>query len=244
MRTARLALLLVVLMWPAFAAAHIRLNFPNPRTVDQKLRHCGSNSPRANVSTFLPGQTITVDWTETINHLGYYRISFHPDGDTFRIPPGGGAPCADNSCGACIGTGTCNFPTEDFTGMVDPGGSTVIADRIADGTSTFDITLPDIECTNCTLQLIQVMTNGHGAYTEDFEEGNDIYYQCADMILSATAPDAAPGTPDASAGGPDGDPGAMGDGGGCCSTAPASPSRVLLALAVLGILVRRRQKYV
>jgi MYXO-CTERM domain-containing protein len=240
MRTIRRALILVVVLWPALAAAHIRLTFPANRSNDQKLRHCGGASARANVSTFLPGQTITVTWLETINHLGWYRISFHPDGDTFRIPPGDGAPCGDNSCGPCVGAGTCNFPTEDFTGMVDSAGSTVIADRIADGTLSMDITLPDIECTNCTLQLIQLMSNGHGAYTEDVAEGDDIYYQCADMILSASAPDAAPAQPDAAPGGPDAGNGAMGTGGGC-STAPAS-SGGLLALAVLGILARRRRR--
>ena len=54
------------------------------------------------------------------------------------------------------------------------------------------VTLPDIECDNCTLQVIQVMYDKPPYITP----GNDIYYQCADLVLRAGAgpPDADPGT--------------------------------------------------
>ena len=60
---------------------------------------------------------------------------------------------------------------------------TVLLDDIADeGRDVRDymatITLPDITCDNCTLQVIQVMYD-KPPYTTP---GNDIYYQCADLI--------------------------------------------------------------
>ena len=44
------------------------------------------------------------------------------------------------------------------------------------------VTLPDIECDGCTLQLIQVMTD-----KPPFDGADDFYYQCADLRLSRTA---------------------------------------------------------
>jgi hypothetical protein len=51
-----------------------------------------------------------------------------------------------------------------------PAGDPIYAVRVM---------LPDLECDNCTLQLIQVM------YDKPPYEvgGNDIYYQCADLVL-------------------------------------------------------------
>ena len=61
----------------------------------------------------MPGQTITVTWAETINHTGWYRISFQPNGQIFEIPPASNGP---TGAGAVS-----NFPTENLTGMTDPG---------------------------------------------------------------------------------------------------------------------------
>ena len=123
--------------------------------------------------------------------------------------------------------------------MTDPAtGSLIIADRIPDGTLSYDLTLPDVECDNCTLQLIQMMTD-KPPYTTD-TGSNDIYYACVDLVLSGSAPDAGPGAPDA------GDPFAGTDscGGGpltaCCDAAGAAPG-LLMGLALLGLRQRRRR---
>jgi hypothetical protein len=54
------------------------------------------------------------------------------------------------------------------------------------------ITLPNMECSNCTLQVIQLMTD-KPPYTTD-AASDDIYFQCADFVLtnSAPQPDAGP----------------------------------------------------
>jgi MYXO-CTERM domain-containing protein len=221
------AALAVVLAVPAVASAHIRMTYPPPRTLDQKTRPCGGiDSTRGTNVTFLDaGATIEVRWDETIDHTGHYRISFDLDGQDFGIPP------------------TANGSTE--------GMPNVLKDLIADraGTAplayTYTITLPSVACTNCTLQLIQLMTD-HGAYTTD-PSSDDIYFQCADIVLRA------PGTGDAGVDAPTGDTDAA-DGadagagaseviGGCgCRTSQGQGRGMALAAMVLGIGMTRRRR--
>jgi uncharacterized protein (TIGR03382 family) len=223
----RLLAALAILVVPAAAAAHVRITSPTPRSSDQlKERHCGqTGSARANVQTFRPGSPLHLVWDEYIVHPGWFRISFQQNGDTFEIPP---ASNGKTGSGAAS-----NYPTEDLTGKTDPGtGSLIIADRIKHGTLSMDITLPSVECNDCTLQLIQMMTDKPPYATATTSD--DIYFACVDLVLSATAP-----IPDA---GPTGGPGAgAGDGGsssgGCSAT--GSPS-ALLVLAAFGLLRRRR----
>lgn len=215
------------------ASAHIHLTAPLSRTDaptgDQKEQHCGvANQVRipGRVSTFAPGATITVTWDETINHPGHYRIAFQPTGDVFGIPlAGAGAPS--------------NFPDVDKTGTIDEAGAMILADMIPDGTLTTSITLPNMECDNCTLQFIQVMTD-KPPYETDLAS-DDIYFNCADLTLSNAAPPQAdgPGTPGADAGVDPGDP--KGDlSGGGCNTGGTSGGSLALALGLLAVLRRRR----
>jgi uncharacterized protein (TIGR03382 family) len=103
-----------------------------------------------------------------------------------------------------------------------------------------DITLPNVECSNCTLQMIQMMTD-NPPYTTD-ALSDDIYYQCADITLAANAPDA--GTqpmPDAGTGSGSGggnNPGGEVNGG--CSTGGGAGLPIALALLGLASLRRRR----
>jgi MYXO-CTERM domain-containing protein len=205
------------------AQAHIQLTYPTQRYTDQKYGPCGrlNDTGRGDAVTILPpGATITVTWDETINHPGHFRISFDDDGQDDFVDP------ADY---------------DDFY-----TAPSVLADNIEDtpqgGPSSFEITLPNIECSNCTLQVVQVMTD-----KPPYGDGNDLYYQCADLILAADAPDAGP-TPDApgpDAPGPDADGPGVDDPGGCgCQSGPGSlPGNAVLlimVLAALGLMRRRR----
>ncbi|HEY0481517.1 MAG TPA: SCE4755 family polysaccharide monooxygenase-like protein [Kofleriaceae bacterium] len=233
MRRTPLALpALAIVLAPAIAAAHVRITSPTPRSSDQlKERHCGlTGGARANVQTLRPGSVMHLVWDEYIVHPGWFRISFQQNGDTFEIPP------VSNGRSS---TGPSNYPTENLTGKTDPATrSLIIADRIQHGTLAMDVTLPNVECTNCTLQLIQMMTD-RASYTID-ATSNNIYFACVDLVLAATAPmpDAGPtGT------GPDGGvsngPGHGGTTGGC--SVAGGPS-ALLALAMFGVLRRRRAR--
>ena len=83
------------LLAPLTATAHITLASPQPRYAEQKDGPCGRGSldqRTTKVSTFQVGQTITVSWTETVDHPSHYRIAFDDDGqdlfqDPGRLPP-------------------------------------------------------------------------------------------------------------------------------------------------------------
>jgi len=125
--------LLLALAQPA--AAHIALRSPAPRTAEQKAGPCGAagSTRGTTVTTYQPGETITVEWDETVDHPGHYRIAFDDSGDDVFVNPNTSADA---------------YP---FT-LVNQ-----IADK-AGGHYTQQVTLPTTPCNNCTLQLMQVMT--------------------------------------------------------------------------------------
>jgi len=242
------------------ASGHIKMSSPAPRDYileppfDAEIKDapCGrAGGERTDVvNTFEPGATIAVTWDETIGHPGHFRISFDDDGDDAFVDP----------------------TSEDD--LYNPSEQVVLLDDIADksGTQSYEamVTLPDIECDNCTLQLMQVMTdkqaNGWG--------NDEFYYMCANIVLAAggtsssssgsgasgsgsgatSGSGAASGTGASSgtsgpsgAGGSDGDSSAnTEDDGGCAVRSPAAGSRssslALAGLALgLGLLARRRR---
>ena len=222
MRTPVLALAFRVAA-PTVAAAHISLQYPLPRTTMQKDRHCGlaGSTRSANPTVLAPGETIIVRWTETINHPGHYRISFDADGEDFTIP----------------------LTFDDLTQTEN-----VLVDNILDaqgGTYEQEITLPNVECENCTLQLIQMMTD-KPPYGELAGEADDIYFLCADIALRpGGGPDAGPGgeEPDAGAEDPGGDDEGPSSAVGGCAASSGGDGIVSLALVFgLGIAVRRRSR--
>jgi hypothetical protein len=192
------------------AAAHIDLMSPLPRTASLKYGPCGAaGSERGGViNTYLPGETITVTWEETVDHPGHFRVAFDDDGeDVFRDPSG----------------------FEDIS-----GGEGVLIDGIPDrsggGIYSQEVTLPDVECDNCTLQVIQVMSD-----KPPYGDGTDMYYQCADLVLSV---DADPYEPPPAA--TTEDPATAGGDGCGCRSGPMAPALAVLLLAPWWGARRRR----
>lgn len=215
-RTLPIAVVLMGLQ-VASAHAHIQLTFPLQRYPDQKNGPCGraNDSRGETINVFEPGATITVSWDETINHPGHFRIAFDDDGqDAFQDPP-----------------------NENFCGTEMPILADCIADLAGGGSTSYDVTLPDIECENCTLQVIQVMTD-----KPPFGDGNDMYYQCADLALRRGTgnPDGGTDNPDAGPT-PDADPGPDPDDDGCQSSGTPAPATLLLVLGVIALHWRRRR---
>jgi hypothetical protein len=176
------------------ASAHIKLKSPTSRDPNTELKSapCGPDvSMRGSTMTmFTSGQKIMVEWDETIQHPGHYRIAFDSDGQDFPDPT--------------------SF-TDVATANKDLGnGVVVLLDGIADmsgavvGKTPYkaEVTLPDIECNNCTLQLIQVMTD-----KSPYGNGDDIYHECANLVLKK-AGGAAAGSGGAGAAGSSGAAGA------------------------------------
>jgi hypothetical protein len=223
---ARLAWLIssLVVAVPATAAAHISLTAPAVRLTEQKVGPCGlANSVRGtNVTVLEPGAMLEVTWSEPINHPSHYRISFDLDGQDFTIP-------------------------NDFMDFTQT--ENVLLDNIPDGTGPFRqmIQLPSTPCENCTLQLIQMMYD-----KAPYGDGNDIYFQCADIALRVgggpgPGPDAG-GNPAGGDGGidPGGDPDATIT-GGCSAAGGDSSSSGLWILSALGAFcvasARRRRQH-
>jgi len=152
------------------AAAHLALESPPSRYGADVLKEgpCGvAGGGRSGTVTELePGARIEVVWDEYVDHPGHFRISFDADGDDDFVDP------------ACLSGCDTPFPEIEVY-----ANETVLLDGIADtpqgGRGRAAVTLPDLECERCTLQVIQVMYDKppYGV------PGNDIYYQCADLIL-------------------------------------------------------------
>ncbi|MCC6554101.1 MAG: lytic polysaccharide monooxygenase [Polyangiaceae bacterium] len=228
----------------AVTQAHIELMYPPPRhPLDLKVGPCGvANDSRGDNITYLePGAAITVTWDETIDHPGHYRIMFAEDGSDFPVPA-----AFDDSC-------TPGDVTNGVHCLADP-----IEDLPNGPSYTHDVTLPDIECQNCTLQLIQMMTD-----KAPYGDGNDIYYSCADLVLGAGAGGSGAGTTSSSgttssgggggagagSGGGHGihlGPGAGDDGGCGCRAGGGERGGAAAAAAALGLLAlasRRRPSW-
>ena len=133
------------------------------------------------VYTYSPGETIKVSWVEYVGHPGYYRIAFDSDGhDDFKDP------ASIRPAGRACGVGEPNCGAGDFynnaTVLIDDFGR---HDDSPHGKRySVDVKLPDVECENCTLQILQVMTEQDKApYDPSAENADDLYHQCVDLTL-------------------------------------------------------------
>lgn len=129
---------------------------PRTNSLGLKGAPCGLAARTATPTILKAGQTLEVQWEETIDHPGYYRIAFSPGNDV-------------------------GFDQN------------VLVQKVLDLPNvhnyTATITVPNVPCTNCTLQMIQYMTE---------VSPPTLYYSCADInIISAGAPMPSP-TPRAS----------------------------------------------
>jgi MYXO-CTERM domain-containing protein len=149
-RSHALALVIVGLVADG-ALAHELLDAPQRRYDDMKGGPCGrgrgEDGRTSRFTRYQPGETITVRWTEVIDHVSRWVIAFDDDG-------------ADQA----------DFDANILHTEPDPQNPS------GKGWSA-EVTLPDVTCTNCTLQLLQIMT------TRDDPSPSDIYDQCADLVL-------------------------------------------------------------
>lgn len=173
------------------------LSSPAPRVAEDGLKTgpCGPNSTRTDTPMIVaPGSTLNVQWLETVEHPGYYRLALSMANDE---------GFEDNVLQDQIPDEVCSAPPCNYS---------------------IDITLPDVECLDCTLQLIQFMGTA---------EPYSPYFSCADLMIT--------GDP-----GGDGEGDGDGDasaGGGCQvgSDAGHGAAATLLLLCVVLAITRRRE---
>jgi MYXO-CTERM domain-containing protein len=194
------------------AGAHFRLISPGNVVMQstdgspQKMGPCGNESPQTAtnvVTAFRPGDTVTVQLTETVFHPGHYRAALAVNSIT-ELPPDPVVTAGSSACGSAAIQTTPVFPvladgmlphTQAFTGQ-----------------QSFQVKLPtNVTCTNCTLQIVEFMSS-HGAPC--------FYYHCAKISIGA-APDGGTSVPDGGRDAAGGSGGSTG-GGGSAGSAGAS----------------------
>ncbi len=135
-----------------------------------------------NVYTYKPGETIDVSLNEFIPHPGYFRIAFDQDGDDSFANP----KTVDPINRECMNDPRDKCGASDFY-----NNETVLMDNLDPHLRgpvkkyNWKVTLPNVACDNCTLQIIQVMTDAfpiHAPYDPAYTS-EDIYYQCIDLVL-------------------------------------------------------------
>ncbi|KPJ94667.1 MAG: hypothetical protein AMJ55_06010 [Gammaproteobacteria bacterium SG8_15] len=147
-------LVIIAMLYTEMARAHARFALdgvvpPRSTSAGIKTGPCGDIPRSLNPTTLNAGQQITVEWEETINHPGSYRIAFSPANDQ---------GFDDNVLYDAI-------DTQDGSDVPHFYSAT--------------ITLPNMACEGCSLQLIQVMTDRNPP---------TMYYSCADIRLVADVP--------------------------------------------------------
>jgi hypothetical protein len=190
---------------PSTATAHFYIDYPDasvypgPSPVPwwhedsagspQKLGPCGDEDdatdagggPTGVVTPFVAGQTITIQWTEVVSHTGWYRIALATARNQFVDPPVA-VDSSGNSADA---------------GIESPPVFPVLADGIykhAAGSAPmtwppYSLTLPNMTCTKCTIQVIQVMLD-HPSNLGNLPDGAPnpdgfLYHHCIDISLRA-----------------------------------------------------------
>lgn len=152
-----------VALTPALALAHAGFTVPTPRDTNVqsgtsiKTPPCGPRGPGTGARTTLnAGSQFTVEFIETINHPGYFEVSFSDVGDSNYVV------VLDNIAHSNAA------PSPTFANP-----------RRYSAT----ITVPNVSCANCSLRLIQYMTEN--------PQNPRLYFSCADIeIVGGPSPDA------------------------------------------------------
>lgn len=165
------------------ALGHIKLSSPQSTLMQntlgdpQKTAPCGGNGTATNAVTEVQaGSQLEVRWTETIGHPGHFRIGIARSPADFVTPT---AVVMNNDCKSAPIEANPQYPT-----LVD--GLFVHTNAPSNVPRSTTITVPMMSCENCTLQLLQFMSN---------HVPGCFYYQCANLRI--VMPDAGVVEPDA-----------------------------------------------
>jgi hypothetical protein len=154
----RAALVVLGLLLAPAAQAHIILKNPTPRHPDEPLaiseEPCGKEGSRRgdNVTTYSPGEKVEVLFNLGVIHTppnDKFRLAIVEDGQAFPLPK----------------------DTAAVAGL--PLAVEFEFDELGD--HTVEITIPDIQCDNCTLQLLHYLTTDINT--------DAYYYMCADLVI-------------------------------------------------------------
>jgi hypothetical protein len=171
---------------PPAVDAHFKLLEPaswlieDARGDPQKTGPCGGanadwGKPSYIIGKAMGGQRLHIKVQETIYHPGHYRIALAVNSRT-ELPLDPEATTIDTERG----------PRSVSAKIQDPPRVPVLADGLwvhtgkVDTRWETDVPLPNINCKNCTLQIVQFMAD-HGVNNP----GNFTYHHCADLQITA-----------------------------------------------------------
>jgi len=182
----RAVLAVVLLLVPVATQAHFKLLAPaswiieDERGDPQKAAPCGGTNtdfgkPSWAVTQATGGSALHIRVQETIYHPGHYRVALAVNSPT-ELPVDPKATTMESDRG----------PRSVSAEIMSPVQPPVLADGLfvhqakADGPFETDVTLPNINCRRCTLQVIQFMeqhaVNNPGMFT---------YHHCATVQITA-----------------------------------------------------------
>jgi hypothetical protein len=194
------------------ASAHFNLKAPTPSSNSTNggkgAGPCGPDASSTVITEVMGGSQIDVTVEETVFHPGHYRVALSLNTSNANIamarmtelPKDPVVRGANNMILDPEGPG--NSVSAD---VMNPAVFPVLADNLFAHTTdmknfTQKITLPNVTCERCTLQVIEFMA----------EHGPDYFYRhCADLKITAD-----PGKPPFNPNGSGGSGGAGGSGGG------------------------------
>jgi MYXO-CTERM domain-containing protein len=231
MRSSVLVFATALLALPATAQAHFTLLAPPPASNSTDGGKgdppCGPTGMASNVVTpLMGGSKLTVKVNETVYHPGFYRIALAIKSRA-ELPLDNVVKDANGMVLSPAGPGSAATAVYQ-----DPPVFPVLADNLWPHTSDMkmfsgEITLPNVNCDKCTLQVIEFMAQ-HGS---NGPKAGYFYHHCADLKITAdpskpifdpTASGGAGGGSGAGAGGMAGAAGASvaGMGGAAGSSTP------------------------
>ncbi len=178
------------------ATAHAHFNLvappPNTTTTDGGMGSppCGVGTPSGVVTPAQGGHTIMLNIDEYVAHTGFYRIALAMN-SLSELPLDG---VVKDSKGNILPPSGKPSGTSASAAFEDPPVFPVLYDHLfqhtANGQQTFtmDITLPNVNCDKCTLQVLEFMA-GHafnGPTPPDTGPGGGYFYRhCADLKITA-----------------------------------------------------------
>ena len=187
-RLPRLALVSAILVTavPIVTQAHFKLIEPASRLIEdergdpQKAGPCGGSNtdygkPSFIVSQAVGGSKLHVKIQETIYHPGHYRVALAVNSPS-ELPLDPKATTTDTDRG----------PRSVLAEIQNPVQVPVLADGLfvhtekVDAPLETDVTLPNISCKRCSLQVIQFMEQ-HGVNNP----GMFTYHHCAALQITA-----------------------------------------------------------
>lgn len=176
------------LLLPAAAFAHFQLLAPasalveNPLGDPQKMAPCGGvtgnpGTPTNAVTAVRGGDMLHVKVAETVFHPGHYRIALAVK-DRKELPADPMVMTRPAANGAVI----------SVSADIAPASPPILADGLFPHTESqktpipweTDVRLPNINCDQCTLQVIQFMAE-HGLN----KDGDFSYHHCATLKITA-----------------------------------------------------------